>query len=74
MEWNNKLGELFENRYGMLQGGVISPSLFKLYIEDMRDYFGDVTGVNVGDTKVNNLLQANDLILISDTRTVCSYY
>ena len=69
VKWNNKLGELFENTYGVLQGGVISPSLFKLYIEDMRDYFGDVAGVNIGGTKVNHLLQADDLILMSETRT-----
>ena len=69
MKRNNKLGELFENTYGVLQGGVISPSLFKLYIEEMRHYFGDVAGVNIGGTKVNHLLQADDLILMSETRT-----
>ena len=35
----------------------------------MRDYFGDVAGVNIGDTKVNHLLQADELILMSETPT-----
>ena len=69
VKWNNELGELFENTYGVLQGGVISPSLFKLYIEDMGVYFGDVAGVNMVDTNTNHFLQADDLILISETRT-----
>ena len=68
VKWNNELGELFENTYVVLQGGVISPSLFKLCIEDMRVYFGDVAGVNIGDTNINHLLQAGELILISETR------
>ena len=42
VKWNNELGELFENTYGVLQGGVIRPSLFKWYIEDMQVYFGDL--------------------------------
>ena len=69
VKWNSELGELFRNTYGVRQGGVISPSLFKLYIEDMQEYFGDVTGVDVGGTRVSHLLQADDLVLMSETRT-----
>ena len=34
----------------------------------MREYFGDVAGVRIGDTNKNNLLQADDLIIFSETR------
>ena len=49
--------------------GVISPLLFKLQIEDMVVYFGDVAGVNIWDTNMNHLLQADDIILISQIQT-----
>ena len=59
--------EMFDNIYGVLQGGVISPSLFKLYIDDMCQYLGDSTGVTVGGTLINHLLFADDLVLMSET-------
>lgn len=68
VKWDNQIGELFENVYGVLQGGVISPSLFKSYIDDMRQYLGDIAGVNIGESHTNHLLQADDLILLSETR------
>ena len=68
VKWNSELGELLRNTYGVLQGGVINPYLFKLYIEDMRECFGDVAGVRIGDTNINHLLQADDLIIFSETR------
>ena len=67
VKWNSELGELFRNTYGVLQGGVIGPSSFTLYIEDMREYFGDVAGVRIGDTNINHLLQADDLIIFFET-------
>ena len=55
--------------HGVLQGSEISPSLLKLYTEDMQEYFGDVAGVIIGETRVNHLLQADELVLMSETRT-----
>ena len=39
VKWNSKIGELFENTCGVLQGGTICPTLFNAYIEDMQLYF-----------------------------------
>ena len=38
VKWRGCLGEIFENIYGVLQGGVLSPNLFKLFHEDLPDY------------------------------------
>ena len=38
----------------------------------MRDYFSDLAGVNIGNTKVNRLMQADDLISMSELARVCS--
>ena len=67
VKWNMETSEMFDNIYGVLQGGVISPSLFKLYIDDMCQYLGDSTGVTVGGTLINHLLFADDLVLMSET-------
>ena len=67
VKWNMETSEMFDNIYGVLQGGVISPSLFKLYIDDMCQYLGDSTGVTVGGTLINHLLFADDLALMSET-------
>ena len=69
VRWNNQLGEVFDNVKGVLQGGVTSPTLFKLFLEDLPKYLDISNGVKVGNTRVHYLLQADDLILISETGT-----
>ena len=69
VKWDMELSEMFDNVYGVLQGGVISPSLFKLYIDDMCQYFHDISGVTIGNTSINHLNFADDLVLISETST-----
>ena len=69
VKWNMELSEKFDNVYGVLQGGVISPSLFKLYIDDMCQYFSGETGVTIGETLVNHIIFADDLVLMSETST-----
>ena len=48
VQWDSTLDELFQNLYGVLQGGVISSSLFNLFMEDLVDYFDSSKGVNMG--------------------------
>ena len=67
VKWNMETSEMFDNIYGVLQGVVMSRSLFKLYIDDMCQYLGDSTGVTVGGTLINHLLFADDLVLMSET-------
>ena len=59
--------EMFDNIYGVLQGGVISSSLFKLYIDDMCQYLGGSTGVTGGGILIYHLLFADDIVLMSET-------
>lgn len=65
VRWGLKTGETFENVQGVLQGGVISPALFNLFLEDLPNYMDSSTGVSISDTKVPYLLQADDLVLLS---------
>ena len=69
VKWDNNLGDIIDNLYGVLQGGVISPALFKIFIEDLPKYLDPEDGVEMGTILIHYLLHADDLVLISETST-----
>ncbi len=51
---------------GLKQGCPLSPMLFNLYIDDMKDIFdGRCDPVTITDTKTSHFLYADDLVLVS---------
>ena len=44
-KWNGSLSEAFENLYVVLQGGVTSPSLFNIFLEDLINYLDMTCGL-----------------------------
>ena len=69
VKWGDHLGEIFENIYGVLQGGVLSPNLFNLFIENIADYLNIDKGVYIGGREIPYLLYADDLVLLSESLT-----
>ena len=67
VKWNNYFSETFENLYGVLQGGVISPTLFNVFLEDLPDYLDLSCGVSMNNIIISYLLHADDLVFISET-------
>ena len=67
VKWGGHHGEIFENMYGVLQGGVLSPNLFKLFLEDIPDYLDTGKGVHIGGMKIPYLLYADDLVFMSES-------
>ena len=51
--------------HGVLQGGVISPTSFKIFLEDLCLYLDPENGVMVHNVRVSYLLFADDLVLFS---------
>ena len=63
--------EFFSSNVGLKQGRNMSPILFNLFVNDINEIF-DVRfchPVSLGNIKLSNLLYADDLILISETKT-----
>ena len=57
-----------KSELGLLQGGILSPILFNLYIDDIKEIFDEKCDpVDLHDTKLSHLLYADDLILLSNT-------
>ena len=67
VKWGGHHGEIFENMYGVLQGGVLSPNLFKLFLEDITDSLDTGKGVHIGGMKIPYLLYADDLVFMSES-------
>ena len=61
--------EWFELYTGVRQGCVMSPILFSLFVNGLaREIKAVGKGVQVGRQKVQLLLYADDIVLISDTQ------
>ena len=62
----NGLTRPIESSKGLKQGDVLSPMLLNLFINDLKDIFDDKNEpVDLYIVKINHLLYADDLILIS---------
>ena len=67
--WDNHSGEYFAVDKGVRQGGILSPFLFKLYIDGILKEITEMNvGCKLGPVRINILAYADDLVLISDTR------
>ena len=67
VRWQGELGSELDSTYGVLQGGIISPRLFNLYLSDMHEFFDDSHGINIGGYTIKHLLYADDLVLVSES-------
>ena len=66
---DNFLTDSFISEIGVRQGDIMSPNLFKLFVNDLSDNFNaECEPVILGNTKLNCLLYADDLIMLSESR------
>ena len=53
---------------GVRQGDTLSPDLFKIFINDLVEIFGDeCDAVSLGDLKLNCLMYTDDVIIVSQS-------
>ena len=67
--WKGASSGLFIVESGVRQGGVLSPFLFKFFMDDIiRDISNLKVGCMLGITRINVLAYADDLVLIACSR------
>ncbi|CAL4144648.1 unnamed protein product, partial [Meganyctiphanes norvegica] len=66
VKWNNRLSSKFDVTNGVRQGGVLSPLLFSLYVDDLLVKLkNNGIGCHIGHHFVGAFGYADDLILLS---------
>ena len=65
VRWGGGLSSKFMVSNGVRQGGILSPYLFNVYMDDLSNALDECnTGCLAGDKVVNHLMYADDLVLI----------
>ena len=66
VKWNGNLSEPFLVSNGVRQGGILSPYLFNLYIDDLSIMLSRLpTGCMFNGVRMNHLFYADDSVLLS---------
>ena len=65
--WNGTKGLYHNIEKGVRQGGILSPFLFKLYIDEaLTEISANEIGCRLGVLRINILAYADDLVLVAD--------
>ena len=66
VRWGSKLSNKFSITNGVRQGSILSPHLFKVYVDDLSVTLNSLMiGCSVSDFIINHIMYADDLVLIS---------
>ena len=62
IKWGSHLSDPFHVSNGVRQGGVLSPCLFAVYLDELSNELNNVkAGCYIGDALLNHLMFADDI-------------
>ena len=65
----NTITKMFDCKTGVMQGDVLSPNLFNLYVNDLPTHLPNrLDNPMLGDKSANCLMSADDLVLNSKSK------
>ena len=66
VRWGSAVSDSFVVINGVRQGGILSPLLFIVYMDDLSSSLSITpTGSTIGGVMVNHIMYADDLVIIS---------
>ena len=66
VKWGNSVSTPFGVSNGVCQGGLLSPALFNLYMDELSQQLNECqTGCLIGNILINHLMYADDLAILS---------
>ena len=66
IRWGNTVSSSFHFTNGVKQGGIISPVLFNVYMDDLSTSLNNSgIGGHIGEKTINHLCYADDICLIA---------
>ena len=66
IRWGSKTSEKFHVSNGVRQGSILSPHLFKVYVDELSTILNKLqTGCSVTNIIINHLMYADDIVLLS---------
>ena len=72
--WNKHSGSYIDIEKGVRQGGILSPFLFKLYLDaTIRNISSQDTGCQLGFLRLNIIAYADDLVVLADSQKNLEY-
>ena len=65
VKWGSSISGMFHVTNGVRQGGILSPYLFSLYVDDLSKELNCLrVGCVMGNMIINHILYADDIVLI----------
>ena len=70
VRWGSSISASFRVSNGVRQGGILSPHLFNVYVDDLSQILNRCrTGCLSGNITINHLMYADDLVILSPSAT-----
>ena len=62
VKWGSTMSSKFQVTNGVRQGGVLSPLLFDVYVNELSELLNES---GIGGTLINHMLYADDICIVS---------